>query len=153
VLCPIDSVLCSHHLAAHPSTCSPARHRAAPHTPHGCRKEGISSPGSGASGHQRLRRCPTAAYQPFIGGRPQPGTIDAARLHALAVEMLTPLPPQQLLRMCRHVTPTRSCGHARGRAAEDRRSSVASCSADNLSASRRIPCTPRRSQACLNLLL
>ena len=42
---------------------------------------------------------PTAAYQPFIGGRPQPGMLDAGRLHALAVEMLTPLPPQQLLRI------------------------------------------------------
>jgi hypothetical protein len=42
---------------------------------------------------------PTAAYQPVIGGRPQPGPIDAARLRALAIEMLTPLPPQQLLRL------------------------------------------------------
>ena len=42
---------------------------------------------------------PTAAYQPIIGGRPQPGPLDPARLRALAIEMLTPLPPHQLLRI------------------------------------------------------
>jgi hypothetical protein len=42
---------------------------------------------------------PTVAYQPIIGGRPHPGPIEPQRLHALAVEMLTPLPPDLLLRI------------------------------------------------------
>lgn len=42
---------------------------------------------------------PTVAYQPIIGGRPQPGPLEPQRLHALAVEMLTPLPPELLLRI------------------------------------------------------
>ncbi len=42
---------------------------------------------------------PTIAYQPIIGGRPHPGPLEFQRLHALAIEMLSPLPPELLLRI------------------------------------------------------
>ena len=41
---------------------------------------------------------PPPAYEPLLGGRPQPGVLEPGVMHALAVAMFSALPPETALR-------------------------------------------------------